>query len=41
MSEAEGTREIPGRVLVGLTGASGSVYADRLLQLLIKETGRV
>jgi flavin prenyltransferase len=41
MSEAEGTREIPGRILVGVTGASGSVYADRLLQLLVKETGRV
>jgi 4-hydroxy-3-polyprenylbenzoate decarboxylase len=41
MSEAEETKVVPGRILIGVTGASGSVYADRLLQLLIKETSRV
>lgn len=41
MSETEETKVIPGRILIGVTGASGSIYADRLLQLLIKETSRV
>jgi len=41
MPEAEETKVVPGRVLIGVTGASGSVYADRLLQLLIQETSRV
>jgi 4-hydroxy-3-polyprenylbenzoate decarboxylase len=32
---------IPNRVIVGVTGASGSVYADRLIDLLSKSIERV
>jgi flavin prenyltransferase len=32
---------IPGRILIGVTGASGSVYADRLLEILSGKIERV
>ena len=41
MSEVRDKATIPGRVLIGVTGASGSVYADRLLELLLKQSSRV
>lgn len=41
MSKADEKKLIPARILVGVTGASGSVYADRLLQLLVQQIERV
>lgn len=41
MSEPEKSRLEHRRILIGVTGASGSVYADRLLSILIATVGRV
>ena len=41
MSGFESTHLAERRILVGVTGASGSLYADRLLSVLLSSVGRV
>jgi flavin prenyltransferase len=41
MSVTEKLATIPERVLIGVTGASGSAYANRLLEVLINQTDRI
>lgn len=41
MSDPEKSRLAHRRILIGVTGASGSIYADRLLSILMETVGRV